>query len=246
MSKRLRFSILLAAGAMLAIPAQAAVLLTNDLGYAGPVITLTAADTSGYGDLLSPISGGSSTIAAIINDDGDGTPVVGTAALAGGYGLGANGSIQVQPILGSNSFANAISITFDTAVASFGGDFNYAPIDGLSAWISAYDENDALIASFDLPIDGAIATPGGFDSFAFRGIATEPGDALIKRFLFGGSYIALATYIAPDSGTGGSQGPGSGAGAVPEPASWAMLVTGFGLAGAALRRRERGVARSPR
>jgi hypothetical protein len=33
-----------------------------------------------------------------------------------------------------------------------------------------------------------------------------------------------------------------GAGAVPEPASWAMLVTGFGLAGAAARYRRRAIA----
>lgn len=33
-----------------------------------------------------------------------------------------------------------------------------------------------------------------------------------------------------------------GAGAVPEPASWAMLIAGFGLVGAVMRRREAGAA----
>jgi hypothetical protein len=31
--------------------------------------------------------------------------------------------------------------------------------------------------------------------------------------------------------------PGIGVGGVPEPASWAMLIAGFGLTGAAMRRR---------
>jgi hypothetical protein len=35
---------------------------------------------------------------------------------------------------------------------------------------------------------------------------------------------------------------GVGAGGVPEPASWALMIGGFGLAGAALRRRKALVA----
>jgi hypothetical protein len=35
---------------------------------------------------------------------------------------------------------------------------------------------------------------------------------------------------------------GGGGGAVPEPASWAMLIAGFGLVGAASRRRRRSIA----
>ena len=35
---------------------------------------------------------------------------------------------------------------------------------------------------------------------------------------------------------------GAGNGGVPEPATWAMMIAGFGLAGAAMRRRERSAA----
>jgi hypothetical protein len=52
-----------------------------------------------------------------------------------------------------------------------------------------------------------------------------------------GDGLATLTYIVPGSGGGyaGSIAPG-----VPEPASWAMLIAGFGLVGAAQRRSGRG------
>jgi hypothetical protein len=52
------------------------------------------------------------------------------------------------------------------------------------------------------------------------------------------SFAGVANYIAFDDITFGSAIVGGG-GAVPEPASWAMMVAGFGLAGHALRRRRR-------
>ncbi len=53
-----------------------------------------------------------------------------------------------------------------------------------------------------------------------------------------------ATYLVPDA-LSFSFGVSAAVGAaVPEPASWAMLVTGFGLCGASLRRRRRGAAES--
>lgn len=74
----------------------------------------------------------------------------------------------------------------------------------------------------------------------------------------GGSGFRFASLPDEEPGPGGSNGPGTnqgsgqdgrepfpipqpgdptGAGAVPEPATWALMITGFGLAGAAARRR---------
>lgn len=65
---------------------------------------------------------------------------------------------------------------------------------------------------------------------------------------FGFTSAAPITSITVDNQVGGSQvfdvtsfSVGS-AGAVPEPESWAMLIAGFGLAGAAMRRRRAAVA----
>jgi hypothetical protein len=51
-----------------------------------------------------------------------------------------------------------------------------------------------------------------------------------KSVDFGGG----ANFVAYDDITFGSATPGP---AVPEPASWVMLIAGFGLTGAAMRRR---------
>jgi len=56
---------------------------------------------------------------------------------------------------------------------------------------------------------------------------------------------AINGYFGPNlliGSGGGTGGGGGGAGAVPEPASWAMLIAGFGLTGAAMRRRRVAVA----
>nr|WP_295372407.1 PEPxxWA-CTERM sorting domain-containing protein [uncultured Sphingosinicella sp.] len=55
---------------------------------------------------------------------------------------------------------------------------------------------------------------------------------------FGG----VANQIAFDDITFGSATPGGGAGAVPEPATWAMLLVGFGLIGGTMRRGRRTLA----
>jgi hypothetical protein len=52
----------------------------------------------------------------------------------------------------------------------------------------------------------------------------------------GYDFSGLTLDVAPDA-----QPPVTAGGGVPEPASWALMIAGFGLAGAALRRRRRAV-----
>lgn len=49
--------------------------------------------------------------------------------------------------------------------------------------------------------------------------------------------VTQAILLDPVFGHGGPGGGGGGGGAVPEPATWATLIAGFGLTGAAMRRR---------
>jgi hypothetical protein len=73
-------------------------------------------------------------------------------------------------------------------------------------------------------------------------VLTASGLSLDPRFSYqGGAYIGGASLANPTSvgGEGGYFGPNLMiGGGVPEPATWAMMIAGFGMVGFALRRRE--------
>lgn len=91
------------------------------------------------------------------------------------------------------------------------------------ATVSYYDQTDAWLGSITYVVVA--------DNFQFTGFQANPGQ-LIARFTFastGGGILNTGIdniYAAPLQG-------------VPEPAAWAMMLAGFGLAGTALRRRKR-------
>lgn len=89
------------------------------------------------------------------------------------------------------------------------------------AEVSYYDQNNAWIASATYFASA--------DNFQFTGFKADPGQ-LVSRFTFvstGGGILNTGIdniYATP-------------AGGVPEPAAWAMMLSGFGLVGGAMRRR---------
>lgn len=204
-------------------PASAASLMTSSAGYTGPTLDIADIGQPFYLFTAGPVAlpGGVTYTAS------NAAAVIGT----GGYGLNENG-VSTSPIVGVNGGSSWIDLTFDTAVAMFGGGFNYALISGRPVGgnpvISAFDESDNLIASYDLFALAPIVTPGGLDAYAFRGIDGE--GQMIKRFRMQGGFIILSATTLGDSG------------AVPEPATWALMISGFGLVGFAARRRRAAIA----
>ena len=84
----------------------------------------------------------------------------------------------------------------------------------------------------------------GFANFAdnyFRG--TEGTTHYQDVYVFDAATDTVSAYVN-DFGTGGTNYAfrNDSPGGVPEPASWALMISGFGLAGAALRRRRTVVA----
>lgn len=81
------------------------------------------------------------------------------------------------------------------------------------------------------PFLGAAATapgtPGGTISFSDPSLNLAAGDRFDFAVNNGGSYYNDSTGLSASFSTAG----------VPEPATWALMIGGFGLAGAALRRR---------
>ncbi len=85
-----------------------------------------------------------------------------------------------------------------------------------------------------------------FINFVFLGTALDSGSTAFDLASIGFLNPVRAVKIVGLDNFGGSPGfdvdfiqvlPGSIGNAVPEPASWAMLIAGFGLTGAAMRRR---------
>jgi hypothetical protein len=124
--------------------------------------------------------------------------------------------------LNTNGYPTGSLLTVDFAAPTSGISFtfnNYGTGNGSSA--SFYDAGNVLIGS--LALDGI----GSLTPYSFAGTG-------VSRVVFNNA-----------TGGGGSWIFGVGQltyGAVPEAASWAMLIAGFGLVGAAARRRRMVVA----
>jgi hypothetical protein len=219
---------LLAAAAAVSIyatPASAAPsLLTSDAGYTGRGLDLSAAANGSYNFTFGPVAidGLVFTVVSDSTNSGEGG-VLGQ----GGYGLGANGSFGGDAVYaavdGPTGYAQFLG---DKGFAQFGLYFNYAAGYGDPATIASLDAAGNVIDSFNIDELAPISTPGGSNEFAFRGIGYDDGTE-IYGIRFGGSYMLA---------TGTADGLPSVSGGVPEPATWAMLIAGFGLVGAAARR----------
>jgi hypothetical protein len=214
--------------AFCAYPAVAATtLITTDAGYTGPGLDLSAHANGQYNFTFGPINVDGFTFTAA--PGGGGNSGQGSVVGQGGYGLGANGSFGGDAVyIGVDSGTGYAQLMSNSGPFSQIGFFmNYAPGIGDPATIFALDAMGNPFASFDLTVLAPISTPGGFNEFEFRGIASDAQD--IYGLRFGGNYILL---------TGTADGiPG----VIPEPGTWALLILGFGAIGAAMRRTRRSV-----
>ncbi len=133
-------------------------------------------------------------------------------------------------------FLSGGAVTLDYA-AGFSSGFSFYYASNSSAFINVYDGlggTGNVLATLSLVTQANQNCPPNATGFycnwtpigvSFAGVA--------KSIDFGGG----ANFVAYDNITFGSVTPG-----VPEPASWAMLIAGFGLVGAAQRRRTSAVA----
>jgi hypothetical protein len=216
----MRFA-LVALAVLAAVPASAATLLTNGTGYAGPTL-----DLSGFPGFYTFTAGPVALPGGITYTSTSSSSVIGT----GGYAMNENGDTITTPIIGTNSPTATVTLTFDNPVAAFGAGMNYAVIGnvpvGDNPVISAFDIGGNLLGSFDLERLAPIRSGGANEFFLFRGI--DGDGTLIKSFTMSGGFLVAA-------GTFNNS-------VIPEPASWAMLIAGFGLTGAAMRRRRAAIA----
>jgi hypothetical protein len=124
-------------------------------------------------------------------------------------------------------------------------DPNWSPLFGTPAhpsYASAHSIQSGAAAAvlLDFVADRAFCNTIGPDTRCFSGIAQAAQDAADSR-LWGGIHWRFDNEIA--LAAGGEIGrwtlAQSAFNTVPEPASWALMIAGFGLAGAALRQRSK-------
>jgi len=118
-------------------------------------------------------------------------------------------------------------LTYETTVETFSRASCFGPIGFDDGCVIAY-------SSFGDPVGRR-----GSSTFAALLAAFEPEAAAggIKFDTFAFNYPTFKDGVLTFTLANGDTGGGGGEGAVPEPASWAMMVAGFGLAGGMLRRR---------
>jgi hypothetical protein len=117
---------------------------------------------------------------------------------------------------------------------------------GFSFFYSMIAENDGVVSVYDglggtgnllgtitLAVTPTGACPGFGGAYCPYVAAGVAFDGTAKSIVFAG----VANFVAFDDVTFGSDTPG---GVIPEPATWAMMILGFGLVGAAARRRDSG------
>ncbi|WP_017668865.1 PEPxxWA-CTERM sorting domain-containing protein [Sandarakinorhabdus sp. AAP62] len=234
----MRFSLPIAATAALLSSAASAALISGAGSLAGANnITLPAANFVGAGpQSLGPITWTSDFAAS-------------RYGWTGGADFGSNGNWAPggAPILGLNTgfnpntggYAN-MTLTFDNPVSGFLAEVNWAlgGTNAASVIIQAFDVNGNRLTHPEFP------TTSDFHYYWFlanngNSNVMQPGyygftfaNPVIKSVVFSNGFIAVRNL----SWTGPAV-PGGGVGGVPEPASWAMLIVGFGLVGAMQRRR---------
>jgi len=147
-----------------------------------------------------------------------GDSIATTAATGGFTGVSGPGTS-----LGTLSFSNVIGTTLDETLANFlsFGDFTFS----VSQVTTQSFVNAAGSVSASLYLLGT-TVGGGYDP-------TENSVTLTFNSTGGSPFTASATLSNPPGGTVPS---------VPEPASWAMMLGGFGLIGLAMRRRRTDVS----
>lgn len=135
---------------------------------------------------------------------------------AGQYGFNLNGYWDGLPMAAANNDSGSMQLSFAKPVAAVGALFNYAPNLG-DATIAVYDANHVLIESTVLQIT---LPPGSVNQGVFY--AFREDSANISYFEMSGAFIGAANFTVA---------------AVPEPATYGMLLAGLGMLGLVARRR---------
>lgn len=112
---------------------------------------------------------------------------------------------------------------------------NYGLMDG--SWSSTDAPPPTILADVAVPLDHVTALRVDFSASAYASPRSNPFEIFADYSHTVHTYISAGAGAPDVIGMSGHDYAEPVRGAVPEPASWALLVVGFGLAGTTLRRR---------
>lgn len=239
-------SLLLAPAALIgafvaaAAPAAATVQLFNFNGATGTAPSYTVASANGTS--ITAVARTFAVQPSALTNISQFSSVVPDVSRLLGAGIGVNGGANAQLDTNQSTRREALLLTAT------------APIKISAMKLSWVDEDDTL-AIFGVNSGGSLTKlTGGLIRTGWAGAMVDPlqssatagnSNANFTRLVFGFGLPAFERYVVTTNIGGGSVGQGffiTNLNSVPEPESWALLITGFGLVGAAARRRRRSVA----
>lgn len=142
-----------------------------------------------------------------------------TPGYTSGYGFNTNGSWNGISMIGLDRASGYFTIDFAAPISAFLGELNWATGTGGDASIEIYGLS-GLLESLTLESNGVNAVAPGF-----RGFSRATNDITSVRF--NNEYIGVRNISTLS------------AAAVPEPATWLMMILGFAAIGGTMRRRQR-------
>ncbi len=200
---------LLASVAALALSAPAsAAVITSLPGGVSQFMPLTQSFTAG------PVAFGAITYSSTNSGS-----VVG---YNNGYGFATNGSWSGGlGMAGVNTDLGTMTFAFASAVSGVLADINWAPGYSRSqpVTMSIFNSSNVLLETFQLATGSTNSVAPGYWGF-------QRGQGDIAYMTMTNGYVGARDFSILAGG------------AVPEPATWALMISGFGMAGVALRRRK--------
>jgi hypothetical protein len=212
--------------------ASAALGLAVTLAGAASASAAQLIQNGGFEDGGGSLSGWTVTGSVLALTAADYAPCCGTTGSEPGYSsdhFAAFGAGDAAgPHMLSQSFATVIGATYHLSFLSgalgLPGDqaLSYAPLgDQADGGV-----DNVVVSNFD----------DAFNGFNLDFVATEGSTTL--RFIVGTPGVDGHDAILDDVSVTGPAADGGGGAGVPEPAAWALMLTGFGAMGAMLRRRQ--------